>query len=270
MTAIPTHAIIQGEYFEYAEKMPYTTSGAGDFGVLRYDEATDRLQCHECGKWSRALGSHVSRSHRITTREYKVKHGLKIKTKLCGRRLIEYYQQRQQRADFVRFTAESARKGSAARLANVQQRGADGYAKSGYGAEWQNVNNRCHAQIMASFYSLKDRLGRTPTVAEMTRSFHISIETIKRRFPVNTYNEFVEFCGSIPRKVGRFHRLGQTALVELARDYYVKRGRLPNTTDAGRGGFPNYRIITREFGSWRNFLKAAGLAVVAEKQGGIA
>jgi predicted transcriptional regulator len=48
----------------------------GTRGVLAYDEATDRVQCHACGDWYRMLsGEHLMR-HGLTVAAYKERYGL--------------------------------------------------------------------------------------------------------------------------------------------------------------------------------------------------
>lgn len=36
----------------------------------------ERVQCHECGRWFRALASHLARAHELSTQEYRQRHGL--------------------------------------------------------------------------------------------------------------------------------------------------------------------------------------------------
>ena len=48
----------------------------GQLGVLAYDEAEDKIQCHLCGKWFRGLNNHVRASHSFTVEEYREEFGL--------------------------------------------------------------------------------------------------------------------------------------------------------------------------------------------------
>lgn len=44
--------------------LPDGTPCVGEIGVLATDDAADRVQCHLCGRWLRALaGSHLSTRH---------------------------------------------------------------------------------------------------------------------------------------------------------------------------------------------------------------
>ena len=59
------------------------------YGKLDYDPLLDAHKCEECGRWYRALARHITRHHKITTREYKIKWGINIKEPLFGREVLE-------------------------------------------------------------------------------------------------------------------------------------------------------------------------------------
>ena len=48
----------------------------GTRGVLAYDEATDRVQCHVCGGWYRILSADHLKRHGLTAAAYKECYGL--------------------------------------------------------------------------------------------------------------------------------------------------------------------------------------------------
>jgi hypothetical protein len=54
------------------------------YGKVEYDPIADAHRCEECGRWYRALARHITRHHKITTREYKIKWGLNLKEPLMG------------------------------------------------------------------------------------------------------------------------------------------------------------------------------------------
>jgi hypothetical protein len=54
------------------------------FGKPDYDPIIDAHRCEECGRWYRALARHITRHHKITTREYKIKWGINLKEPLIG------------------------------------------------------------------------------------------------------------------------------------------------------------------------------------------
>ena len=65
-------------------------SGKGRYGHLENDGV--RVMCHECGQWYKSLTRHLSK-HDLTTREYKIKHGLPLRLPLMGTERVEQLKQ---------------------------------------------------------------------------------------------------------------------------------------------------------------------------------
>lgn len=91
-----TLADIQAKYGDsvyplYKDQMhePYmeNKNGVGYQGVVMYDELEDKVQCAECGKWYKQLGSHNYKTHGTRAKEYKEKYGLFYNTQLCSKSL---------------------------------------------------------------------------------------------------------------------------------------------------------------------------------------
>jgi hypothetical protein len=61
-----------------------SVSGIGFQGVKLQTPNRDRIQCHECGKWQRALNSKHLKTHELTTGEYKEKYGFNKNTGLVS------------------------------------------------------------------------------------------------------------------------------------------------------------------------------------------
>lgn len=43
----------------------------GELGILAYDATRDKVQCHICGRWLRALGNHIRQKHGWTLDDYR-------------------------------------------------------------------------------------------------------------------------------------------------------------------------------------------------------
>ena len=54
------------------------------YKYLEYDPLLDAYKCNECGLWYKGLARHITKRHRISTREYKKKWGLDMKEPLLG------------------------------------------------------------------------------------------------------------------------------------------------------------------------------------------
>lgn len=67
-------------------RLPDGTLYYGRVGELAYDADEDRVQCHLCGEWFRALGgSHLRRTHGWTLIEYRDAFQLAIQLPTCSR-----------------------------------------------------------------------------------------------------------------------------------------------------------------------------------------
>ena len=152
--AVATHVIIRGHVFTYEEKQPFVTSGKSVLGALEYNTAEDETKCHECGRWFSGLGWHVTKSHGMTTREYKKLHGLRESSALCGMRIR-------------RSSADSAKKlmvPGKGILSLPRLRAPRPKAKS---QEWHNENSRCNAQLLFRIQIVAATVGHTPTRADL-------------------------------------------------------------------------------------------------------
>ncbi|GAA0988730.1 hypothetical protein GCM10009555_070990 [Acrocarpospora macrocephala] len=69
-------------------------------GILVRDESADRVRCHECGRWFRALGAHV-RVHGLTAGEYRERFGL-LATKPLTSREVSATRRRIARSSYQR------------------------------------------------------------------------------------------------------------------------------------------------------------------------
>lgn len=258
----PTHAIAAGKLFLYAEKMPYVSSGFGDHGVVRCNDPEDVLLCNECGTWWRMLGKHVHCHGGMTAREYKLRHGLRLSTPLVAPRLLAEIRDRTLRSGHLRPYLAGAAQVKAMNASKLLRDSGQGRDFLDAHSEQANIKGHCHEQVMASFYSLRDRLGRAPNGKEFHEFSGIDTSVIRRRFAGKTYNEFVAFCGEIPHTKSPHTRWSRAALIEILRDYYVKTGRVPTETASRRGELPSYTNFRNYFGSIKEAIRQAGLAKV--------
>lgn len=252
---LPTHGIAAGEIFLYVEKEPYVPSGYGDHGIQRFNEATGQLQCHECGKWFSSVAHHLP-AHGLSTREYKIRHGLALGTALENPRIV----------------ADKSRRAASAALLSDSRFG----FKKGHKTEHKtplrlrfertNLTGHCQAQIMAKFYSLRDRLGRVPTQREFEKFMRVHISDIQAKFSGKTWVQFVEFLGFLPAGKNVITSYSTVGLTEMLRDFYVARRRVPRLTDCKRGSLPSHGTFRKYFGTWEEALASAGLLAEHKRQ----
>jgi ROS/MUCR transcriptional regulator protein len=255
-----THVIIKGDVFEYSEKLPYVTSGVGLHGVMAYDRELDKVQCNECGEWFKKLSQHIP-VHGMTTSDYRRAHGLNRKSPLAVPSIVETM--RANLAARTDFRSRGLLSRVARRAAGLPFVG----GKRGRDHERANIHGKCQAQLMASFYSLRDRLGRTPSYREFSETYNSGnvTYTIAASFD-KTWAQFCEYCGSIPNKAGPRNKWSTAAIIELLRDFFVKNGRVPGQRDSILSGRQLYRNCRSYFGSFRDACVAAGLTQAYEQQ----
>jgi len=155
--------IIRGHVFDFQEKAPFVTSGQSVLGAVEYDSAIDRVKCHECGDWFTYIsGSHLRSAHKLTNAAYRARHGLNVKSPLCGPNFSAM--RRSQRpaptAAQVARLVEAGREHKRVHGNNLTNRPKHEY-------ESANANGRCQAQTLFRLQVLAAELGRTPTALEM-------------------------------------------------------------------------------------------------------
>jgi hypothetical protein len=254
--------IIGRDTFLYREKGPWVRSGKSIAGALELDQEEDRVRCHECGEWFEALYVHI-KSHQITAREYKIRHRLRAHSALINERIRKLHSDRAAQAFIDHPERLASRKGKG-RFAAPR--------RPAVSLELRNKRHICPEQLLADVRKLGNWLGKTPSQSEALNADVITAGAVQSicagsaalALNVSGWNEVVRMAGFVanPKRAG--NPFGADYLIERLRDFYVRFGRLPRTTDVFRGLLPAIRAFYREFGSWANALRAAGLPGAGE------
>lgn len=264
--------LIRGKCFLYKQKAPFVPSGKSVLGALEYDEATDKVRCHECGGWFKHVGSHLSPAHSMTSREYKRKHGLRSGAALCGYRVSSVMSSKHTlNENFVQRSHDpEVRLKAASASARSNRESKERRLKSGEGtslllAENRNINGKCHAQILERLTVLRERIGRTPSRSDI-RDDGMSYKSILAAFNVSTLGAVMSLLRFAKTSPGRqTPKYPKELLVEMLRDFYVRNHRLPCGKDYGRT-LPGQVNFHKQFGSMRSAIKEAGLEEFASKR----
>lgn len=160
----------------------------GLLGCILWDDKTDKVSCHICGKWYKFLGSHL-KAHDISDDKYRMEFGLTFNYPLCGKGLSSL------RKDMV--TKEFLRSGMVMR----QKLKATGYFKKNkkprqIGTATESERNRlglCDLQIQGRYNILKKVINRTPSTTDLREMDRALLEAITRRH--GTLNNYREFLG---------------------------------------------------------------------------
>ena len=160
----PTHVLIRGHKFTYAEKAPFMQSGKSVLGALEYDEATDQTKCHECGEWFSGMGNHV-KAHGIKRADYNERHGLRVRSPLSGLSVRQKHRTLATKAfeQGGNLNQVDVEKKNNARVENNKRRA----GVTGNTAEYDNERSRCMAQSLFRIQVLAAQTGHTPTSQEL-------------------------------------------------------------------------------------------------------
>jgi hypothetical protein len=243
--------------YNYKEPFIHYSGGFGYYGVLLFDLASDRVQCHRCGKWFESLGAHVIKTHRMSVSEYKTDVGLRNTTALIGERF---------RAKLIangqeRFKNLKVHTGKMAEKTKEKIR----KAISDNRMESQNSTGCCPIQILNDLRELAEDLGRTPTYADIEGSERVqSVDTIAKVY--GNVGNALEMAGLSKRKPGHNVKHSGTGkklkytddmLLDFIRNFERHEGRVPSASDSRRSLIPHRSVYRKRFGSWKAAVRIA-------------
>ena len=225
-------------------------SGHGYQGVVLYDDVSDRVQCHVCGKFYQNVGSHANKKHQMSADDYKIKFGLTLRTALCSVGLSS----RRREATNAAIERGEIRQDIATQSARHNKNRKRSYRQVGVQTvQFFNRNGLCDLQIKTRYEVVEKMVGRVPTQNEIIK-----------------YDRKLFFCGIVPRygNLNKFreeiggsynhdpsNKISDTTLVAMLRKKSLEVGRRPKVTDfSGR-----HKAFYRVFGSWSGALRFAGL-----------
>ena len=167
--------------------------GYGFLGVLLWDAIEDKLQCHICGKWFKAICSLHLKKHNLTPVEYKKIVGLGVTTPMWSENTMK------KRRKYLKESFEKHRNFFEARKNNNKKKLMADFGRKGgnvrkkiISEQEKNMFGTCDAQLKARFIDLYKKLKRLPSYHEFTWS-----RTLARRY--GSYNNAVRSFGFIPR-----------------------------------------------------------------------
>lgn len=252
--AYSDYVIIRNQVFRWEEKAPFVPSGKSVLGAIEYDKEKGKIKCHECGNSFLSISNHILRGHGVTVREYKLKHGIGMKSRL----------ESPDHCEAKTFNGKVNFASTKRKLPSIEQRNAAKYrrmeAMKAGALERKNINSTCRAQCLARINQIADELGRTPTGPELGHSLKASA-----RAHFGNLTEFARSAGLKPNPSGDRRAYTNDILIELLRDFYVLNRRMPSKADYRSGSLPNQATFIRRFGSLGEAFHAAGLSKEYEK-----
>src|SRR3990167_4821702 len=143
--------------------MPYV-GGYGYLGLTLLDITTDRIQCHLCGYWYKALAGHL-KVHNLTATEYKKEVGLFKSESLCSLKTLYKFRVKNRGQENAKL-GHQFKKGHKLGVGDI-----NGTNR----IQWKNRYGTCDAQLKFRLDKEIEKYGRLPPNKECSplwRAFH--------------------------------------------------------------------------------------------------
>lgn len=249
---------IDGELVFYKDKAPYVPSGHSVKGGLEYDEAEDKVKCHECGEWFHSLASHVVKGHQMMAADYKRQHGLKQSSALVSEGLRHALVAKKSGYYWEKLNDQAAMR---AHMEMMQKRRRKPSGRR-HRVDWSEYRNRhglCHAQLLESVRALVETVGRFPRTSDL-KEHGLLRKTLIARF--GSLEQAVSLAvgrkyRSLPRS--KFYSIRE--LKVLLQTFVKNTGKLPTESDFRRGLLPAKSTYIYNFGSWKAAVRKCGLTL---------
>lgn len=259
----PNYQDINTEPFK--EPMLKVEDGFGYYGAVTTSKDGEFIQCHICGYFFKVLIRHVMNKHQISSRDYKVSHGLRLKDGLLAPKmreeLIERFEKHRSAAGFG--TDENNKKAWEA----SKQKRESGELQTG-GSTWTGItrNERalCRAQV----------LEKIKHVAEVNDGL------ITNKLMIQEYGE--EYRATIKTQFGSWKNALHEAdlltfeelknktfkkrkkdMIQRIKSFYLETGHPPYSSDFNSNSdLPAQQWVSKNFGTLNKARRLAGVPEV--------
>jgi hypothetical protein len=212
----------------YKDPMVKVEKGYGYYGAVTQTTDGKHIQCHICGYYFAALGTHVVK-HKIKIHDYKVKYGLRINDGLLSPSEKIVRQDAYNRV--VRKTPEE--------FAAMSRKGREVLTAKGYkskGGTWpaqtRNEYGNCKDQTLAKLVHIGEINGGVITRKDFVAEYgQGAIGTINYWF--GSWADGVKAAGfkTFKDKQGIDRAKRKKAVIKGMRRFYKEHGRTPQTSD---------------------------------------
>lgn len=240
----------------YGYKPPFQKfeGGFGFKGVLQYSRKDQKVMCHFCGLFFRALNNgHLNKVHNLTAAEYKEKVGLKPTSSLIGEETRKKLLERGHNPNHMqelRKAQEKRRERKEKGLPDLQ---------SGHKMRLEKKNERgtCPEQLLDRIRDAVKKIGHTPTMEEF-------IKLNEGRFYGSIRNTYGTWTNAIKKLGLETHHVSYTneELLEAMRNFYKVHKRTPKWSDMERGLLPGTTAYYKRFRGLNHARLAAGVPLV--------
>jgi len=247
---------IDGDKIETLFKVepPLTKSHSdyGYIGVILVDREDDTIQCHICGRWLKALGTHLIKAHGTTAVQYKEEFSLPKRFPLICRGTSSKMSKSSSRED-VKKQLSRVRDMKKLQKSNGARKNKPYFQTEAY----LNSKGLCKKQILSRYYAVADIVGKNPSAPDLVKYDQALLAAIHRRYN-NSINEFRRANG-IPNIQDKIPKITEEVVVAAIRKFVIdNNGKIPIAQNFFKGT-PNAITIRKIFGSFNRALSVAGV-----------
>lgn len=179
----------------YKDPLTPVQGGFGYIGTLAYNEEKTHVQCHLCGYFFKSLGHHVTKSHAMTTGDYRDRTSLMRRTSLASPAFIDNLRER---------AAEHPVQPNPGNSSTVRMK-AGLIKNTGRKRTLEQLNRlgRCPEQLLHKISVLAERLGRTPTRRDFIRAHGDNGDLNMIYITFGGWNPAVQIAGLAVNRPGR-------------------------------------------------------------------
>lgn len=217
----------------YKEPMQKVEDGFGYYGAITVTNDGKHIQCHICGFYFANISTHVFVKHKIPSRDYKFKYGLRIKDGLLSP--IEKFKRQITYNKYARKSPEEFKAMSVKAAATRKEKG----TKTG-GNMWtpqtRNEKGLCRDQTIAKIRRVAELCGGIPTYQAYDTEYG-GMQVVYHWF--GTWEKAVEAADvmSYLKAKKQARKEERLKVIEGMRQFYEEHGRTPQTGDFNGGKY---------------------------------
>lgn len=239
-------------------------NGYGYYGALQITLDGDKIQCHQCGLLFQNLSRHILQTHKISSRDFKIKYKLSFTTRLISE--SERIRMKEKALEYWRSLTDKE-KNERKRKAILKYKywkkdNKNHKIQPKEQLESKNKKGTCPDQLLEKIKEVKNKIGHTPSLMEFMQ------ETGGQRYKHLIFKTFGSWKNALvmgkfqPKEKKSYQKkvYSEEELIEYLKIYYQENNRTPTASDCRLGLIPAYEVYIRHFGSFPKARELAGLS----------